>query len=139
MCGFGIDTSVASAEEVQNAINNQEPTQEEAEAYVLDFGKHSGKTIKELPEEYVDWLLSNSKDDYILKCIELVTGKKKLTEEETKELNDLTIEMVKLMSELEEKDEEWNRQYLYDYYDTTKLTLDQTKEAILILRKKLGE
>ena len=24
MCGFGIDTSVASAEEVQNAINNQE-------------------------------------------------------------------------------------------------------------------
>lgn len=25
MCGFGIDVSVASAEEVQNAINNQEP------------------------------------------------------------------------------------------------------------------
>ena len=25
MAGFGIDTSVASAEEVQNAINNQEP------------------------------------------------------------------------------------------------------------------
>ena len=43
------------------------------------------------------------------------------------------------MSELEEKDEEWNRQYLYDYYDTTKLTLDQTKEAIAILKKKLGE
>lgn len=32
MCGFGIDTSVASAEEVQNAINNQneqKPTQEQ--------------------------------------------------------------------------------------------------------------
>lgn len=28
MCGFGIDTSVASAEEVQNAILNQEPKQE---------------------------------------------------------------------------------------------------------------
>lgn len=28
MCGFGIDTSVASAEEVQNAIKNQEPKQE---------------------------------------------------------------------------------------------------------------
>lgn len=28
MCGFGIDTSVASAEEVQNAIENQQPKQE---------------------------------------------------------------------------------------------------------------
>lgn len=28
MCGFGIDTSVASAEEVQNAINNQNKTEE---------------------------------------------------------------------------------------------------------------
>lgn len=28
MCGFGIDTSIASAEEVQNAIMNQEPKQE---------------------------------------------------------------------------------------------------------------
>lgn len=27
MCGFGIDTSVASAEEVQNAIKNQQPQQ----------------------------------------------------------------------------------------------------------------
>lgn len=126
-------------DDAQSLTEPNEPTKEEAEQYKLTFGKHNGKTIKELPEEYVDWLLSNSKDDYILKCIELVTGKKKLTEEEAKELNDLTIEMVKLMNELEEKDEEWNRQYLYDYYDTTKLTLDQTKEAILILRKKLGE
>ena len=29
IAGFGIDTSVASAEEVQNAINNQEPSKEE--------------------------------------------------------------------------------------------------------------
>ena len=28
MCGFGIDTSIASAEEVQNAIKNQEPKPE---------------------------------------------------------------------------------------------------------------
>ena len=32
MCGFGIETSVASYEEVSNAIANQEPTKEEAEA-----------------------------------------------------------------------------------------------------------
>lgn len=139
MCGFGIDTSIASAEEVQNAMNNQMPTQEEAEQYQLTFGKYKGLSIKELPDDYIDWLVNNSKDEYILKCIEIVWGKKKLTEEEEKELYDLTIEMVKLMSELEKKDEQWNRQDLYDYYDTTKLTIDQTKEAIAILKKKLGE
>lgn len=32
MCGFGIDTSIASAEEVQNAIKNQEPKQEAPKA-----------------------------------------------------------------------------------------------------------
>ncbi len=34
MCGFGIDTSVASAEEVQNAIANQETKKEE-----IDYNK----------------------------------------------------------------------------------------------------
>ena len=29
MCGFGIDTSVCSAEELMNALNNQEPTKKE--------------------------------------------------------------------------------------------------------------
>ena len=48
MAGFGIDVSVASAEEVQNAINNQKVTQEEADKYTLTFGKYKGKTLKEI-------------------------------------------------------------------------------------------
>ena len=138
MCGFGIDTSIASAEEVQNAMNNQEPTQEEAEQYQLTFGKHNGKTIRELPEEYIDWLIGKSDDEYLLKCIELITGKRKLTEEEQKQATDMQVELLKLMTELETKDEKWSRQDLYDYYDTTKLTIDQMKEAIAIVKKKLG-
>ena len=51
MCGFGIDVSVVSAEEVQNAIQNQEPTKEEALEYVIDFGKHKGKKLTEVPKE----------------------------------------------------------------------------------------
>ena len=50
MAGFGIDVSVASAEEVQNAINNQEVTKEEADSYVLTFGKHKDKTLKKVCE-----------------------------------------------------------------------------------------
>jgi hypothetical protein len=42
MCGFGIDTSVASYEEVQNAINNQAPQKsntQEIEFKKMDLGK----------------------------------------------------------------------------------------------------
>ena len=42
---LGHGKSVASAEEVQNAINNQEVTKEEADSYKLTFGKYNGKTF----------------------------------------------------------------------------------------------
>lgn len=77
MAGFGIDVSVASAEEVANAIKNQEPTQEEADEYKLTFGKYKDKTLKEIYEidkQYIDWLLGNTQDERILKMIELATG-----------------------------------------------------------------
>lgn len=85
MCGIGIDTSVASAEEVQNAINNQTLTQEEADNYTLTFGKFKGMTFKEIEKEnpgYIDWLLDNTKDERILKIIELSLGIIQPTEEE---------------------------------------------------------
>jgi uncharacterized protein (DUF3820 family) len=77
MCGFGIDVSVASAEEVQNAINNQELTQEEADSYTLTFGKYKGMTLKEIEEQdhkYINWLMDNTKDERILKMIEMSLG-----------------------------------------------------------------
>ena len=46
MCGFGIDTSVASAEEVQNAINNQSKVEivcEECGGLVVDTPKKNGE------------------------------------------------------------------------------------------------
>lgn len=60
MCGIGIDTSVASADEVINAINNQTITKEDAENYVLNFGKHSGKKLTELDSSYLHWLYENN-------------------------------------------------------------------------------
>lgn len=128
-------------DDAQSLSEPKEVTKEEAEKYKLGFGKFKGKTIKEISEEkpdYIDWLLNNSKDEYLLKVIELETGKKPLTEEEQQEIGNLQIELIKLMTELENKDETWSRQDLYDYYDTTNLTLDQLKEAIAIVKKKLG-
>lgn len=104
MLGLGIDTSVASAEEVQNAINNQEPTQEDAENYKIDFGKHKGKLLKDLLEEdkqYVQWMLNNKSNDYFKKCYELLSGEVLPTEEEQDE-------RIKLMSEINELERELN-------------------------------
>ena len=49
MCGFGIDTSVASAEEVQNAIHNQEKVEivcEGCGGFVVDTPKRNGEIWK---------------------------------------------------------------------------------------------
>ena len=49
MCGFGIDTSVCSAEELMNALNNQEPTKKEkVSEYITE------KQIAQLTDLYRD-------------------------------------------------------------------------------------
>ena len=92
MAGFGIDTSVASAEEVQNAINNQATieTEEEAKALKITFGKYNGETIGTIYEEgntkYLEWLFDNTKDENVKKAISILTGLEEATPEETKEI-----------------------------------------------------
>ena len=109
MLGLGIDTSVASAEEVQNAIQNQEPTQEDAEKYTINFGKHKGKLLKDVLEEdeqYVKWMLNNKPNEYLNKCYELLSGEVLPTEQEQDEriklLNDINELEIKLDVDHEE-------------------------------------
>lgn len=51
MCGFGIDTSVASYEEVQNAMNNQEPSKEQVKPEPKVF-KATAKQVEMLSNVY---------------------------------------------------------------------------------------
>lgn len=77
MAGFGIDASLASADEVINAIENQTMTLEEAKNYVLNFGKHKGKKLTEVPEDYLAWLYGAEKtDEVIKKAIDLLNQEK---------------------------------------------------------------
>ena len=51
-------------------------TKEQAEKYVINFGQHKGKTIKEIVEtqkDYANWLYVNA-DDTIKKCLNLMLG-----------------------------------------------------------------
>ena len=140
MCGFGIDVSVASAEEVQNAINNQEVTQEEADSYTLTFGKHKGKTLKDVYEEapdYIEWMLENTKDERMLKLIELATGMKMPSEEEMQERLSSINNINKLILETDTDYED-----LYSYFKVdslNKLTTKQLNECVKILEKKLSK
>lgn len=65
----------------QNTSTQQEEitTKEQAEQYKLNFGKHQGKTIKELVEkekDYCNWLYNNEKTDPIVKhCLNLMLEK----------------------------------------------------------------
>ena len=111
MCGFGIDVSVASAEEVANAINNQEPTKEEALAYKLPWGKYTGKKLTEVPEDYIDWLLGNKIEPRLIKMIELATGKTIPSEEDQQTKLALMVELNNLVQE-----NNVNREKLYKYY-----------------------
>jgi uncharacterized protein (DUF3820 family) len=137
MCGFGIDVSVASAEEVQNAINNQEVTQEEADNYTFAWGKYKGKKLTEVPNDYIEWLLGNSTDERMLKLIELATGKVLPSEEDQQIKLALMVELNNIVEE-----NKVNREKLYKYYKVTsdsEMTIEQLQEAIAKVKKQIGE
>ena len=138
MAGFGIDVSVASAEEVQNAINNQEVTQEDADSYIVDFGRNKGKTLKEIEQEdpnWLDWLIGNTKDERLLKLVELATGRKIPTEEEHKEKMMLMNEINSLVIDT---DSDWDDILKhFEIKSARDMSIEQLKECKKILEKKL--
>ena len=138
MAGFGIDVSVASAEEVANAIQNQEVTQEEADSYTLTFGKYKGMKLKEVYEQdgkYIEWMLNNTKDDRMLKLIGLATGLDIPSEEVSKLRLELLNHINNLIVDTDSDNEE-----IYNHFKVksiNELTIAQLKECEMILEKKL--
>lgn len=137
MLGLGIDVSVASAEEVQNAMINQMPTKEEAEVYKLPFGKYLGKTIKEVYENdkgYIEWLLGNNHDEYLLKVIELTTGKKLPTPEEQEEILNLMSEIMDLCEKKDIDLEEVKKKFKVE--ELREMTLEQMRKCVNAMKLK---
>lgn len=134
MCGFGIDVSVASAEEVQNAINNQVVTQEEADNYTMIFGKHKGKKLKELPKEYLEWMLGNSTDSRMIKLIELATGITIPDEKEQSQRLTLIEEIQRLADEKNIDLEEVKEKFKVD--SLTDMSIEQMNKCIIAMNKK---
>lgn len=137
---------LATEDDDANSLNNiKELTKEEAEtfaeSYVFKNGKHANMTLKQIIDNkdtnFIDWLLANSKDAKIKKSIELLTGKKELSQEEQierieliKRIMDLTIEKD---IDLEEVCEKFGINELKD------LTTEQMKKCIKAMEEKVNE
>lgn len=136
MCGFGINTSVASAEEVLNAINNQVLTKEEALKMTINFGKYNGKTLSEIQgdESYLKYLFNNSEDENIVKAVSLITGWEIKSEEEQKEEVKIVAQYKKLLD-----DTNTLPNVIPEYYaekGIEKMGIKEYKKAIKMLEEK---
>ncbi len=111
---------------------------EDAEKYIITFGKYNGKTMKEVCEDkkYSDWLLYNEKTDQVIKdCITLITGQKELTEEEQQE----TLNLITKMNELVQTTKTDYAKLLkhYEVDSNSEMTLEQLRDCINLLEKKV--
>ena len=119
-----------------DATNTGEPTKEDAENYTVSFGKYNGKKLSEVikDEYYKNYLLSGN-DEYLKKCIELLTNEKVPSEDELKEKNALLAEFNKLVALTGTPIEKIQENYKVD--NTSKLSIEQLKDAIEVLKKKV--
>lgn len=130
MMGIGIDKSVASAEEVANAILNQdeEVTEETARAYTFGGKKHPGETIEEVYNsgdiKFLEWCLYSDKtSEFLKKAIELLTPVKRVDKEEQNKRLEL-INKVIMTCNIEDVKED------YHVSDISQLTTEELEALV---------
>lgn len=142
MCGIGIDTSIASAEEVTNAINNQEVTEEDANNYLFTFGKYKDKSISEVyasDPKYLNWCLDKGNNEQLKQMIELITDLKRTpipSEEEQEKRLELLNDLNTLVAVTGTDYEKVLKHYKVE--STSEMTTEQLEEAVEKLNK-IGE
>ena len=113
-------------------------TKEEAEKYVITFGKHKDKTLKEICDvdiNYIDWLFNSEKTDQVIKqCITLITGKVETSQEEKEEILNLTVKLNELIREKDVNYEKLLKHY--NVKSNTEMTLEQLRDAVSKLESK---
>ena len=70
LMAFGLATDDDDGASLTRPQKEEITTREQAEQYKIKFGKHAGKTIKEIVEnekDYANWLYNNEKTDKIIK------------------------------------------------------------------------
>lgn len=128
---YSLLMALGLATEDDDGATLSEPTKEEAENFTFETGKHAGWTLKKVIEEdskFLKWLLNNSKDERLLKMIELLTGEVPLTDEEWDKKFDINRKLKDLIIE---KDLDVDK--ICEYYkvkDIGELSVEQKEEII---------
>ena len=128
---YSLLMALGLATEDDDGASLSEPTKEEAENYTFKGGKHEGWTLKKVVEEdskFLKWLLNNSKDERLLKMIEILTGEVPKTDEEWDNRLELTRKLQEIIVE-----KELDVDKICEYYgvkDTGELSEEQIKEII---------
>ena len=128
LMAFGLATD---DDDAQSLSRPEITSKEEAEEYVINFGKYAGKKMKELPQTYLTWLYENSKDETIKTCADYLM--EHLTNEEAQERMMLMQELSGIMTE-----KGVDRNKLYKHYKVTsdmELNIEQLRDAIERLNK----
>ena len=131
LMAFGLATE---DDDAQSLSELKEPTKEDAEKYVINFGKHKGKKLNEVPEDYLEWLRDNDKTEpYLKKCCILLTEPLPNENEQLK--------IIKLMARVNELalDTNTNLDDITAYYkvdSTSKMTLEQLEDSVKNLEEK---
>jgi uncharacterized protein (DUF3820 family) len=123
-----------ATEDDDGASLTQEPTKEEADNYVIDFGKHKGKKLNEVPKEYLEWMLGNANNERIKKLIELATGIKIPDEEEQEERINFISEIQNLSIQKDIDLEEVLEKFKVD--SLSDMSIEQMKKCIIAMQKK---
>lgn len=131
LMAFGLATE---DDDAQSLSELKEPTKENAEDYTISFGKHKGKKLKEVPEDYLEWLRDNDKTEpYLKKCCILLTEPLPNENEQLKILN-LMARMNELVTETNTDYEDITTHYKVD--STSKMTLKQLEDCVKNLEEK---
>lgn len=125
-------------DDAASLTTKKEVTLKDAEEWTFSYGKHKGKTYREVIEsdsQYVKWYLGNKASDYDIKCYELLTGEKVPTEDES-------MEKIALMSKLSDLVFETDTDYAallrpYEVESNNEMTIEQLKEATEALEKRM--
>lgn len=123
-------------DDASSLTQQNNPTKEDAEKYVITFGKYNGKLLSEVIKDswYKNYLL-NGNDEYIKKCIELLTGEKMPSLDEQQERLELINDLNGLV-ELTNTDYEKLLEH-YKVKSNADMTTEQLKEAVEKLKEKL--
>ena len=128
LMAYGLCTDDDDAQSLSRPIISNK---QDAEEYVINFGKYTGKKMKELPETYLTWLFENTKDETIKTCCDYLM--EHLTNDEAKERMELLNELNDIMLE-----KNVDRSKLYKHYKVSsdmELTTEQLRNAIERLNK----